>query len=66
MAEKYLIRSFPPTLHRLAKTVAGWEGITMRELILKALAEYLKKYQEAGGLLDEVSRLEETEEERRI
>jgi hypothetical protein len=60
MADSYIIRDFPPTIHRLCKTIAGWEGITMRELILKALAEYLKKYQEAGGLL-EGSNLEETE-----
>ena len=60
MAEKYLIRNFPPTLHRLAKVVAGWEGITMRELILRALEQYLKKYQEVGGLL-EATESEETE-----
>jgi len=41
--------------------VAGWEGVTMTELIFKALELYLKKYQEARGLLEEASRMEETE-----
>jgi hypothetical protein len=61
MAQTFLIRRFPPTLHRLCKVVAGWEGTTMTELLFKSLELYLKKYQEAGGLLEEVSRMEETE-----
>jgi len=61
MAQTFLIRRFPSDLHRLCKVVAGWEGVTMTELIFKALREYLRKYMEVGGLLEEVSRLEEME-----
>ena len=61
MAQTFLIRRFPSDLHRLCKVVAGWEGVTMTELIFKALELYLKKYQEARGLLEEASRMEETE-----
>jgi predicted HicB family RNase H-like nuclease len=40
MATAYTIRNFPEDLHRLAKTVASWQGISLRELILKAIEEY--------------------------
>ena len=40
MATAYTIRNFPPDLHRLAKTVASWQGISLRELILRAIEEY--------------------------
>jgi hypothetical protein len=60
MAQTFLIRNFPPDLHRICKMVAGWQGITMTELIFKALEQYLKKYQEVGGLL-EATESEETE-----
>ena len=52
MATAYTIRNFPPDLHKLAKTVASWEEISLRELILKSLREYLKRYMESGGLLE--------------
>ena len=42
----YTIRPFPETLHRKAKATAALEGITLKELILKALAEYIDKQQE--------------------
>jgi hypothetical protein len=41
----YTIRPFPRELHRKAKATAALEGITLRELILKALAEYVDKQQ---------------------
>ena len=41
----YTIRPFPGELHRKAKATAALEGITLRELILKALAEYVDKQQ---------------------
>ena len=40
MATAYTIRNFPPDLHRLAKTVASWQGISLRELILRAVEDY--------------------------
>jgi len=40
MATAYTIRNFPSDLHKLAKTVASWQGITLRELILRAIEEY--------------------------
>jgi len=61
MAKTFLIRGFPDTLHHACRLVAAWEKTTMTDLILKALAEYLKQYTEAGGLL-EGRGLEETEE----
>jgi hypothetical protein len=42
----YTIRPFPQDLHRRAKATAALEGITLKELILNALAEYLDKKQE--------------------
>ncbi len=39
---KYLIE-FPAELHKEAKVKAAVEGITLKELILKAVTEYLKK-----------------------
>jgi hypothetical protein len=41
----YTIRPFPRELHRKAKATAALEGITLRELILRALAEYVDKQQ---------------------
>jgi hypothetical protein len=41
----YTIRPFPRELHRKAKATAALEGITLRELILKALGEYVDKQQ---------------------
>ena len=42
----YTVRPFPRELHRKAKATAALEGITLRELILKALAEYVDKQQQ--------------------
>ena len=41
----YTIRPFPRELHRKAKATAALEGITLRDLILKALGEYVDKQQ---------------------
>jgi len=40
---QYLIRDFPDDLHKRAKIRAAEEEITLKELILKALQEYLEK-----------------------
>ena len=37
------LRDFPEDLHRKAKAKAALEGITLKDLIIKALTEYLKK-----------------------
>ena len=58
MADEYLIRRFPPDLRRFCKVIASWQGRTMRELILRALEQYLQQYQEVGGLLHATSREE--------
>ena len=42
MATVYL-RDFPQDLHRQAKSEAALMGISMKELIIRALTEYLKK-----------------------
>ena len=42
----YTIRPFPEELHRRAKAIAALEGITLKELILRALGEYIDKQQE--------------------
>jgi len=39
----YTIKPFPEDLHRKAKATAALEGITLKELILKAIAEYIEK-----------------------
>jgi hypothetical protein len=41
----YTIRPFPQELHRKTKAIAALEGITLKELILKAMAEYVDKQQ---------------------
>ena len=41
----YTIRPFPQELHRKAKATAALQGITLKELILTALAEYVEKKQ---------------------
>jgi predicted HicB family RNase H-like nuclease len=43
------IRGFPDELHRRAKIQAAVEGITLKDLIIKALTEYLKKAKKKGG-----------------
>ncbi len=37
------IRDFPEDLHRKAKAEAALMGISLKELIIRALTEYLKK-----------------------
>ena len=37
------LRGFPDILHREAKSKAALEGITLRELIIRAVMEYVKK-----------------------
>ncbi len=39
----YTIRPFPEDLHRRAKSTAALEGITLKELILRAIAEYIER-----------------------
>ena len=45
MARAYTIRDFPEALHRRAKATAALEGVTLKELILIALAEYVESKQ---------------------
>jgi len=45
---QYLIRGIPEDLHRKAKATAAMEGITLRELILKALARYVEQAKKGG------------------
>jgi hypothetical protein len=49
MPTAYTIREFPDDVHRKAKATAALEGITFRELILKALTEYLLRAEVKGG-----------------
>ena len=37
------LRDFPDDLHRKTKAKAAMEGITLKQLVIKALEEYLKK-----------------------
>jgi predicted HicB family RNase H-like nuclease len=37
------LRDFPEGLHRKAKSEAALMGISLKELIVRALTEYLKK-----------------------
>ena len=37
------IRDFPEELHRKAKSQAALQGISLKELVIKAVTEYLKK-----------------------
>jgi predicted HicB family RNase H-like nuclease len=37
------LRDFPEDLHRKAKSEAALMGISLKELIVRALTEYLKK-----------------------
>jgi len=39
----YLIRDFPDELHKAAKIRAAEEEISIQELILRAIREYLSK-----------------------
>jgi hypothetical protein len=42
MATVY-IRNFPEDLQRKAKAAAALEGITLKDLVIKAIREYLKE-----------------------
>jgi len=37
------LRNFPDDLHRKVKIQAAIEGITLKDLIIKAVTEYLKR-----------------------
>ncbi len=41
------LRDVPDNLHREAKAAAAMMGISLKELILRAVAEYLEKHKEA-------------------
>lgn len=43
MPKTIYIREFPDNLHREAKIQAAREETTLRELVIKALTEYLKR-----------------------
>jgi predicted HicB family RNase H-like nuclease len=49
MTTIYTIKEFPEALHRAAKVRAAIEGITLKQLILKALTEYLERAGRKGG-----------------
>ena len=38
-----IIKDFPDELHRKAKIRAAQDGITLKEITIRALTEYLKK-----------------------
>ena len=42
------IKAFPDDLHRQAKIQAAVEGITLKDFIINALTEYLKKQKKMG------------------
>ncbi len=44
------IRNFPRDLHREAKIRAAVEGISLKDLFIKALSEYLERRSEHGNL----------------
>jgi predicted HicB family RNase H-like nuclease len=37
------IRDFPDEIHRKAKSQAALQGMSLKDLIIKAVTEYLKK-----------------------
>lgn len=39
------IKDFPPDLHKAMKIQAAKEGITMKEVIEKAVTEYIERYE---------------------
>ena len=43
------VRNFPRSLHRKAKIQAAVEGITLKDLFVKALTEYLERQDKKGG-----------------
>lgn len=49
MKKDYLLRDIPPALHRELKIAAVRQQITMRELILRLMAEHVEKRDAAHG-----------------
>jgi predicted HicB family RNase H-like nuclease len=43
MAKTVIVKGFPEDLHHRAKVYAAKEKTTLKEVIIKALTEYLKK-----------------------
>ena len=43
------IREFPDDLHRQIKIQAAIDGVTLRDLVFKALREYLKRPKKKEG-----------------
>jgi len=43
MAKAIIIRNFPGDLHHRAKVQAAKEATTLKEIVIKALEQYLKK-----------------------
>jgi predicted HicB family RNase H-like nuclease len=43
------LRDFPDALHREAKAKAALEGITLKDLFIKAIEQYLGKGKKKGG-----------------
>jgi predicted HicB family RNase H-like nuclease len=46
---KQYMMDFPDELHREAKVRAAQEGITLKDLIIKAVEAYLKTGKKKGG-----------------
>ncbi len=42
------IKAFPDGLHRVAKIQAATEGISLKDLFIKALTEYLARVKKKG------------------
>jgi hypothetical protein len=49
MSNEYLLRDIPLDLHKELKIQAVREGITLKDLMLKALEKYLKSVMKKGG-----------------
>jgi len=49
VSNEYLLRDIPVDLHKELKIQAVREGITLKELMLKALEDYLKSVMRKGG-----------------
>jgi len=49
VSNEYLLRDIPVDLHKELKIQAVREGITLKELMLKALEDYLKSVMKKGG-----------------
>ena len=43
------LRDFPDDLHRKAKAQAALMGITLKELIIRALTDYIKRNKKKGA-----------------